>query len=287
MDNTAWIFGLEKFFEFKNDHVKKAFIRAFINLFYAQDKDKFWALKNCIAMDYDNFIDQGRELRVNLYTELITQRHFTQNTLFWLLSDIWPEDEFVQRLYLFFNNTQADVANDLFSKSQVQSKAWMAETLNKFKQQYGDIVVLGGWFGQHYWYLDSFKFNKLYNVDLDADTLDKSENIITNAGKYKTIAADVLQVITADGAVIIENQHIDADLIINTSSEHMTTEWFDRLPLGQTVLLQSNDMLGMAGHINCVRDQEELKQRYQMRQVLFSGELSLSKGKRFMLYGIK
>ncbi len=148
MDNTAWIFGLEKFFEFKNDHAKKSFIRAFINLFYALDKDKFWALRNCIAMDYDNFTDQGRELRVNLYTELITNKNFTQNTLFWLLSDIWQDDEFVKRLYLFFNNTEADVANDLFSKSQVQSKVWMAETLNKFKQQYGNIVVLGGWFGQ-------------------------------------------------------------------------------------------------------------------------------------------
>lgn len=287
MDNTAWIFGLEKFFEFKNDHDKKSFIRTFIKLFHTIDKDKFWALKNCIAMDYDNFTDQGRELRVNLYTELITQQNFTQSTLFWLLSDIWPADDFIQRLYLFFNNADANVANDLFSKSQVQSKVWMAETLNKFKQQYGDIVVLGGWFGQHYWYLDSLKFDRLYNVDLDADTLAKSENTITTSDKYKTFAADVLQVITADGIVVIENQHIDADLIINTSSEHMTTEWFDRLPLGQTVLLQSNDMMGMGGHINCVRDQEELKQRYQMRQVLFSGELSLSKGKRFMLYGVK
>lgn len=287
MDNTAWIFGLEKFFEFKNDHAKKSFIRAFINLFYALEKDKFWALRNCIAMDYDNFTDHGRELRVNLYTELITQQNFTQNTLFWLLSDIWRDDEFVQRLYLFFNNTQADVANDLFSKSQVQSKVWMAETLNKFRQQYNNIVILGGWFGQHYWYLDSFKFNKLYNVDLDADTLAKSVNVMGAGDRYITCAADVNQVITPAGTVMIQDQQIDADLIINTSSEHMTTEWFDRLPLGQTVLLQSNDMLGMVGHINCVQNLEELKQRYQMRQVLFSGELSLSKGKRFMLYGIK
>lgn len=287
MDNTAWIFGLEKFFEFKNDHAKKSFIRAFINLFYALDKDKFWALRNCIAMDYDNFTDQGRELRVNLYTELITNKNFTQNTLFWLLSDIWQDDEFVQKLYLFFNNTEADVANDLFSKSQVQSKVWMAETLNKFKQQYGNIVVLGGWFGQHYWYLNSFKFNKLYNVDLDADTLAKSVNVMGAGDRYVTCAADVNQVITQSGTVMIEDQQIDADLIINTSSEHMTTEWFDRLPLGQTVLLQSNDMLGMVGHVNCVQNLEELKQRYQMRQILFSGELSLSKGKRFMLYGIK
>lgn len=287
MDNTAWIFGLEKFFEFKNDHAKKSFIRAFINLFYALDKDKFWALKNCIAMDYDNFSDQGRELRINLYTELITQKNFTQNTLFWLLSDIWREDEFVQRLYLFFNNTQADVANDLFSKSQVQSKVWMAETLNKFKQQYGDIVILGGWFGQHYWYLNSFKFNKLYNIDLDADTLAKSVNIIAAEDRYVTHAADVNQIITPEGTVVIQDQQIDADLIINTSSEHMTTEWFDRLPLGQTVLLQSNDMLDMVGHINCVENLEQLKNKYKMRQVLFSGELLLSKGRRFMLYGIK
>lgn len=287
MDNTAWIFGLEKFFEFKNDHAKKSFIRAFINLFYALDRDKFWALRNCIAMDYDNFGSDGREQRVNLYTELITRQNFTQNTLFWLLSDIWPADDFIQRLYLFFNNADASVANDLFSKSQVQSKVWMTETLNKFRQQFGNIVILGGWFGQHYWYFDSLKFDRLYNVDLDADTLSKSTNIMSAGDRYITHAADVLQVIMSDGSIVIQDQQVDADLVINSSSEHMTTEWFDRLPLGQSVLLQSNDMLDMEGHINCVQSLEELKQRYQLRQLLFGGELLLSKGKRFMLYGVK
>lgn len=287
MDNTAWIFGLEKFFEFKNDHDKKSFIRTFIKLFHTIDKDKFWALKNCIAMDYDNFTDQGREQRVNLYTELITQQNFTQSTLFWLLSDIWPADDFIQRLYLFFNNADANVANDLFSKSQVQSKVWMTETLNKFRQQFDNIVILGGWFGQHYWYLDSLKFDRLYNVDLDADTLSKSTNIMSAGDRYITHAADVLQVIMSDGRIVIQDQQVDVDLVINTSSEHMTTEWFDRLPLGQSVLLQSNDMTGMQGHINCVQSLEELKQQYQLRQLLFGGELLLSKGKRFMLYGVK
>lgn len=287
MDNNAWIFGLEKFFEFRNQPDKKLFIRAFINIFYALEKDRFWALRSCICMDYEQFSSDGREQRINLYTELATRQTFTQNTLFWLLSDIWRNDEFIQRLYLFFNNTESDVANDLFSKSQVQSKIWMLETLNKFQQKFNNIVILGGWFGQHYWYLDSLKFDKLYNIDLDAATLAKSVNIMAAADRYITHAADVNKVITPDGSVIINDQQIDADLIINTSSEHMTTEWFDKLPLGQSILLQSNDMQGMQGHINCAQSLEELRLRYQMRQTLFAGELSLSKGKRFMLYGIK
>jgi hypothetical protein len=124
-------------------------------------------------------------------------------------------------------------------------------------------------------------------VDLDSDVLEKSKHILAAADRYATAATDVLDVITDSGKIIFNNQSIEADLVINTSSEHMSTVWFDRLPMGQTVLLQSNDMLDMEGHVNCVKSLEELKQRYTMRQILFSGELLLSKGNRFMMYGIK
>jgi hypothetical protein len=286
MDNTGWLFGLEKFFEFKNLHEHKAFIRAFINLLYAEGKDKPWALKTCICMDYESFPAMDRDQRINLYTDVLTRQRFSQRTLFWLFHNIWGDD-FTNKLYLFFNNTDAEVANDLFSKSQVQSKIWMAETLNKFQQKFGNILLLGGWYGQHHWYLDKFKYDTLYNVDLDSDVLEKSKHILAAADRYATAAADVLDVITDSGKIIFNNQSIEADLVINTSSEHMSTVWFDRLPMGQTVLLQSNDMLDMEGHVNCVKSLEELKQRYTMRQILFSGELLLSKGNRFMMYGIK
>jgi hypothetical protein len=286
MDNTGWLFGLEKFFEFKNLHEHKAFIRAFINLLYAEEKDRPWALKTCISLDYESFPAKDRELRINLYTDVMTRQTFSQRTLFWLFYNIWG-DEFTNKLYLFFNNTDAEVANDLFSKSQVQSKIWMTETLNKFQQKFGNILLLGGWYGQHHWYLDKFKYDKLYNVDLDSDVLEKSKNIIAAGDRYATAAADVNDVVKDTGQIVFNNQNLEIDLVINTSSEHMSTVWFDRLPLGQLVLLQSNDMLGMEGHVNCVESQVELHQRYRLREVLFSGELTLSKGKRFMLYGIK
>lgn len=285
-DRHSWLFGLERFFEFRGDLNSKNLIRCLINILYTSDKDKAWALKSCITLDYDNFIAEGREHRVNVYADVMSNQALSHTTLFWLLHSI-NNASFIQNLYLFFNNADTVVVNDLFSKSQVLSKIWMAETLSKIPSNLGNIIILGGWYGQHKWYIDSFKFKKIYNVDIDGTVLEQSKNIMGSPDTYEVILEDANRLIRADGQIVINNEIIDAGIIINTSAEHMTTEWFDRLPLGQTVLLQSNNMFGMTGHINCVNTLEELKHKFPMRHQHFAGELTLNKGTRFMIYGIK
>lgn len=284
-DQTSWLFGLEKFFEFTGQKDKRELVKNMIRMIHSNEKDKLWALKNCIANDYEKFKVENRDLRLGLYVELLQQQRIDHTSLFWLMNDIWADD-FSSKLHLFFNNSNANTANDLFSKSQVLSKIWMAETLQKFIPNLGNVALFGGWYAQHMYYLDNLSFKQVLNIDLDSDVLVKSNNILGSPGNYKTLAADVNTVIH-EGKIIVDDTEFDPDLVINTSAEHMTTEWFDKLAIGQLALLQTNDMLGMDGHVNCCQSLEEVKSKYNMRQVLFAGELTLSKGRRFMLFGIK
>lgn len=284
-EQTSWLFGLERFFDFTDQKDKKELIKNMIRMLHSNEKDKLWALKNCISNDYEKFKEEHRDLRLGLYVELLQQQKISHTSLFWLMNDIW-DDEFIGKLHLFFNNSEASTANDLFSKSQVLSKIWMAETLHKFSSTLGNVAIFGGWYAQHLYYLKDFNVKQALNIDLDGDVLLKSQNILGMQDLYKTLVADVNTVID-EGKIVSGDLVFDPDLVINTSAEHMSNEWFDKLALGQLVLLQTNDMLGMEGHVNCCSSIDEVKSKYPMRQVLFAGELSLSKGRRFMLFGLK
>jgi len=61
--------------------------------------------------------------------------------------------------------------------------------------------------------------------------------------------------------------------------------WWNRLPPGQLVVLQSNNYFPWPDHVNCVHDVEEMKGQTPLSQVLFEGTLQLPVLDRFMLIG--
>jgi hypothetical protein len=80
------------------------------------------------------------------------------------------------------------------------------------------------------------------------------------------------------------------DLIINTSAEHMTEEWFHQIRFknmdsNPIVAIQSNNMFDGDGHVNCVYSADHMKKKFPMKEVLFEGELQLKGYKRVMLIG--
>ena len=79
----------------------------------------------------------------------------------------------------------------------------------------------------------------------------------------------------------------DYDLVINTSSEHMTEDWFKKIKKGTTVALQSNDFHDIVEHINTVNNLKELEEKYPMSKILFSGVKDCDRYNRFMLIGTK
>jgi len=80
------------------------------------------------------------------------------------------------------------------------------------------------------------------------------------------------------------------DLIINTSSEHMTTEWFNQIRFKKwtkkpLVVIQNNNFFGIPEHVNCVHSVDHMKKVFPMEKILFEGELQLKGYKRVMLIG--
>jgi len=76
------------------------------------------------------------------------------------------------------------------------------------------------------------------------------------------------------------------DLVINPSCEHMSDEWFNKIPKGTHLILQSNDFWEVPEHINVVKNIEEMKNKYKMKDI-YSCTLQCTVYQRFTLAGIK
>jgi hypothetical protein len=77
--------------------------------------------------------------------------------------------------------------------------------------------------------------------------------------------------------------------IVNTSCEHIEnfTSWYDKIPNGKIVILQTNNYFDIDEHINCSESLSDFANNTPMTTVLYSDELILPKYKRFMRIGIK
>ena len=83
------------------------------------------------------------------------------------------------------------------------------------------------------------------------------------------------------------NVNVKPNLIINTSCEHMNQDWYNNLPQGMLVCLQTNDFFDQEQHINCVTGIEQAKEKYPMSEILYEGEIETWKYNRYMLIGEK
>jgi len=79
------------------------------------------------------------------------------------------------------------------------------------------------------------------------------------------------------------------DLVINTSCEHVEDfeRFYARVPDGQQLVLQSNDYVTCAEHVNCVSDLAAFRAQAPMRERLFEGKRRMRRYTRFMLIGRK
>jgi hypothetical protein len=80
-------------------------------------------------------------------------------------------------------------------------------------------------------------------------------------------------------------------LVINTSCEHFTSnDWYNRIPLGTNIALQSNNM-DHDDHYSNIHSLQEMQDKYPLSRIKFSGEKHFNypdwSFTRFMLIGIK
>jgi|TARA_Y100000310_G_scaffold89057_1_gene86201 hypothetical protein len=166
---------------------------------------------------------------------------------------------------------------DAHSNYQVESKIWLIERLITLNKKFDNAVFIGGWLGiSSFWSYKKDIMNNITNIDIDEDAIKFSKKLNEYNHGVKSIVDN------AD-----EHDYSEYDLVINTSSEHMTEDWFKKVKKGTTVALQTNDFHDIVEHINTVNNLKELEEKYPMSEVLFSGTKDCDRYNRFMLIGIK
>jgi hypothetical protein len=222
---------------------------------------------------------------------------------------LWPllseqiDTQFVAAFKSFFvNNTE--IWNDCFSRGQLQSKLWLVHELKKCNVDLGTVFLCAGWYATLATMIfeSDIKVDKIRSFDIDETTVDIAETFnkpwFANQWKFKALVEDIQD--------INYNEHTwqywsnknnrmsypitdSPDTVINTSCEHIENfaNWYEKIPQGKLVLLQSNNYYEVDEHVNCVNDIEEFSTIAPMKDLLYSGELELPKYKRFMLIGYK
>ena len=191
-------------------------------------------------------------------------------------------------------HNQIKINADAFSSGQLGSKIWLCDELEKISLPSKlNIYIYGGWYGILSLLLlsrNTLSINSVRSFDIDpscqpvADLI--NENWVWREWQFKAFTDDcnLLDINT-------DKYGEKPNLIINTSAEHMgSLQWFQNLPSGMTVAIQSNDM-HHDNHPAGNSDLSDFNSTYPMQQTLFLDQLEFDyttwKFSRFMKIGIK
>lgn len=169
-----------------------------------------------------------------------------------------------------------------FWKGQLRSKRWLIEELTPFITEPMSFDIHGGWNGvlASMIFQSNMPIKNIRSVDIDPSceeicrTMNKLEEI---TGRFRAVTADMCAIRT------------DADVIINTSCEHISQSdydiWLSGIPQNSLVVLQSNDYK-IDEHVRVVDSLEEFVSQSDI-DVVYSGEFELPLYTRYMIIGNK
>lgn len=173
---------------------------------------------------------------------------------------------------------------DAFWDGQVHSKIWLSEVLNEHYDSNlpSNIYIFGGWLGvlaNILFQNSKFYVDTIYNIDLDPWCKPNSEKLnqtYVNMQRYYAETADMK-----------EYQYSDtADIVINTSTEHVTQEtydhWYDNIPQGSLVVVQGNDFFSCDEHVRCSINLDDFIKMNRVTDPIFAGQLETTMYNRFM-----
>ena len=211
---------------------------------------------------------------------------------------------------LFKSNADRNAINDAFSRSQIKSKLWLIEELETVRQKlddpvYKNVLIMAGWFGQLKSIYDKkLTYRKIRVAEIDKSACEISDYVFNLSElenyKVKSVNVDINNLTLHKNGYEwnVENfkdstgysEKFLPDLIINTSAEHMTDEWYKQIRFKEMesnpiVAIQSNNLFDIPEHINCVHSIDHMKKKFPMKEILFEGELQLKGYKRVMLIG--
>jgi hypothetical protein len=170
---------------------------------------------------------------------------------------------------------------DAFWSGQLKSKEWLISNLRRHVKKFVTVDIHGGWVGV----LASMLFQSdvpilsIRSIDIDpscepvASNMNKIEEMV---GKFRAVTADMCSI------------RSDADVVINTSCEHITQEqydlWLSGMPHNTLLVLQSNNY-NIPEHVRVANSLEEFKIQCGDIDILWAGELELPLYTRWMIIG--
>ena len=126
-----------------------------------------------------------------------------------------------------------------FESGLILNKLWLLHELQKIQDQFSTIYILGSWYGNMSILLNrsGIQYDHIVNVDQDAA-------VVRGAQRIARILKidDRIEPMIKD-ANKLDYRQLDPDgLVINTSCHDMENRgWFDHIPAGVMVALQSRD----------------------------------------------
>lgn len=189
---------------------------------------------------------------------------------------------------------QGNYPRDAFSKGQLASKVWLLERLAQYGVIASDqvITILGCWVGSLVDFLIiQYDPDRVYGIDIDPVAVEMAEKFnqhhVQNHWKFKGVVADVSMLNTSAMIIQTGGELIEAqpNIVINTSCEHMGTEWFQSASAHQLIVMQTNDNPEFDGHVNVCASLSEMQSRYPLSTTLYAGELVTPAYTRFMQMG--
>jgi hypothetical protein len=169
---------------------------------------------------------------------------------------------------------------DAFWGGQIRSKEWLIESLAPYVNYQSSVDIHGGWVGvlASLMFQSDIPITNIRSVDIDpwcesiSNMMNRKEQI---EERYRAVTSNMTDI------------RSDADIIINTSCEHITQDeydlWLSGLPYNSTLVLQSNNYI-IPEHVRPVNSLIEFESQCQIK-VLWSGELVLPLYTRYMIIG--
>jgi len=219
--------------------------------------------------------------------------------LFRLIQSI-TDSQLIEGLRKYKDDTKFN--SDCFSRGQLQSKLWLIKELQNLNIDLGTVFLCAGWYGTLATMLfeSNIPVDKIRSFDIDDSCIDIAKTFnrpwVIDEWRFQASTEDIhninftehtYTVTRADGtsAELLDRP----DTIINTSCEHIKNfkEWYNKIPKGKLVVLQSNNYYSIEDHVNCSEDLEEFSNSVPMSLILYEGELELNKYTRFMKIGLR
>lgn len=191
---------------------------------------------------------------------------------------------------------------DSVSDGQLKSKQWLVDEVRNLNLDLGTVFLCAGWYGTlaHMMFEANLKVTKVRSFDIDGSCYKIAERInkplVTDNWKFKASTLDIhaleydnfsYKTYRNDGTELSLTD--TADTIINTSCEHITNfdEWYNKVPAGKLLILQTNNMTEIDGHVNCSISLRGFSLLTPMTTVLYEGENLLDKYTRYMRIGYR